>query len=629
MSGGIFGIGTSALLAYQRALDVTGHNIANVATDGYSRQRLELATQTPIQTGIGAIGTGVAAVGIDRSADAFVNANLLQTTSAEAYERTYADIAAPIDDLLGDADAGLTPALQSFFAAVHDVATDPTSTAARQQLLSRGGALVDRFAALQGRIDEQRAATNGSIASTVEEVDEIGTGIAELNREIVAARARSGGEPPNDLLDRREELVRQLSERVSVSTVEQSDGSVNVFVGRGQALVVGFTTQRLTAQPAGPDPTRVEVGFGDGAAFVPVSSLLTGGRLGALLAVRDELIDPASNGLGRVALAVAQSFNETHEAGMDLNGRQGEAFFSVPAPQVLAGRGNAATGSPTLAVTDVSALEASDYEIRFDGAAWSVRRLADGAVVGSAAPNGSLAFDGLSLDLAGVSAEQSGDSFLLRPMRVADRLAVRIGDPRAVAAALPVRAEASASNAGAAAVQDVAVLDPADPALRSAADVTFTGGNFVVGAEIVPLDPSGDTTIDANGWRLVVRGTPADGDVFSVRDNSGAVGDNRNALALAGLADRGTLAGGTATISEGYEAVVADVGVKTQRAKLDSDVQAQLLDHAKSQRESVSGVNLDEEAANLLRYQQAYQAAAQVIATAGTMFDTLLAAVRR
>jgi flagellar hook-associated protein 1 FlgK len=194
---------------------------------------------------------------------------------------------------------------------------------------------------------------------------------------------------------------------------------------------------------------------------------------------------------------------------------------------------------------------------------------------------------------------------------------------------LPVRAEAAAANTGGASVASIGVLDPSNAALRSAADVEFTGGNFVVGAVSVPADPSGETTLDADGWRLVIRGTPAEGDVFEIRNNAGGVGDNRAALALAGLADARPLAGGTASFAEGYAGVVADVSVETQRAKLNADVKAQLLDRAKSQRESVSGVNLDEEAANLLRFQQAYQAAAQVIATAGTMFDTLLAAVRR
>ena len=628
MSGGIFGIGTSALLAYQRALDVTGHNIANVGTDGYSRQELQLAARQPFVTGIGSLGTGVTETGVRRLADRFVTQSLDLSTSASAYESTYSEFAQQIDNLLGDPNAGLTPALSSFFGAVQDVANDPTSTAARQQLIAQGQALVDRFGQLDGRIEDQRAVANGRIGGAVDEINQLATSIAELNQKIVEARGASGGQPPNDLLDQRDKLIQDLSQRISVSTLEQDDGSVNVYIGRGQSLVVGYQATALVTQSRSADPNAIQVGFRNGAAFVDVTSSLTGGELGALLDLNTTLFDPASNGLGRVAVGLTQQFNATHEAGMDLNGQLGGAFFGVPAPEVLADPANTATGLPTLALTDVGGLQASDYQLRFDGTNWSLRRLADGVQVATIPPGGSLAFDGLSLDLSGVSGEAAGDEFLLRPVHVAQGLDVKITDPRAIAAALPVRAEPAPANTGPASVLSLSVTDPTDPSLTAPVDVTFTGGNFVAGALTVPLDPSGDTMIALNGWQLVIRGAPADGDVFAVRDNAGGVGDNRGALELAALADNRGLAGGTTTFSDAYGEVVADVGVKSRRAQLNADVQTNLLAQAKAQREAISGVNLDEEAANMLRFQQAYQAAAQVIATAGTLFDTLLAAVQ-
>ncbi len=624
--GGILGIGTSALLTYQQALDVTGHNIANVGTAGYSRQRLDLATRTPLQTGLGSLGTGVMATGVSRSTDAFVQASLTLNTSANAYEQTYSEIAGQVDNVLSGSNSGLTPALDSFFSAVQDVGNDPTSTAARQQMLTQGQALVDRFGQLQGSIDDQSRIVNGRIGSAVETINQLASGIADLNRQIMAARGAES--PPNDLLDRRDELVRQLSEQVSVQSTVQSDGSLAVSIGQGQGLVVGTQTNKLVAQPLGADPGQLTVGFSNGAAFVRAGDSL-GGTLGALLDLKSTLLDPATDGLGRVAVGLTQSFNQLHEAGMDLDGNPGQAFFSVPPPAVLANRGNAATGTPALTVTDANALVPSDYQLRFDGSAWTVRRTSDGQTVGSVAPGGSLSFDGLSLDLSGVAGAQAGDGFVLQPLHVAGQMQVKISDPRAIAAALPVKAQAAAANTGGASVNALTITDPTDPAVRTPVDVTFTGGNFVVGGTTVPPDPSGDTTITANGWQLVIRGTPAEGDVFQVRDNTGGVGDNGGALTLGALAGQRTLAGGTATLSEGYAQVVADVGVKTQRSKLNADVQAQLLQQAQAQRDSVSGVNLDEEAANMLRFQQAYQAAAQVIATAGTMFDSLLAAVSR
>jgi flagellar hook-associated protein 1 FlgK len=616
------------LIAYQRALQVAGHNIANVGTAGYSRQRLELEARPPTTGGVAAPGAGVATTAINRIADRFVELRLVSSTSAEAFHRTYGEFAAQIDNLLADADAGLAPALDEFFAATEEVASDPTSTAARQQLLGAGEALVSRFSEIQQSIDDQQRIANGRIGGTVLEINQLAQNVAELNERIVIARGQATG-APNDLLDQRDQLIRELAARVGVTTLEQSDGSVNVYAGRGQALVVGTEATPLSAEPSAYDPARIEIGFRNGATFMPVTDTLSGGSLGALLEVRDGLLDPAGNALGRVALGVTELFNETHARGMDLNGVLGGDFFGRPEPAVIRHQANTATGVPALTVTDVSGLTLSDYELRFDGTDWNLRRLRDGQQLASLAPGATFAFDGLAIDLAGISGGAAGDRYLLRPTQIAGGLSVRIQDPRAIAAALPVRAAAAAANTGAATVGNLAVIDPTNAQLRAAVDVQFTGGNFVAGAVSVPLDPSGETTIDINGWRLVVRGTPADGDTFSVRDNAGGVGDNRNALELARLADLRALGGGTASLGESYAELVADVGVKTRRAEINADVQSGLLGEATAQRDAISGVNLDEEAADLIRFQQAYQASAQVIAAAGSMFESLFDALRR
>ena len=628
MADGIFGIGVSGLLAYQRALQTTGHNIANVGTEGFSRQRVELAAREPTTTGFGQIGNGVTTTGVNRIADLFVELRLIANTSDEAYQRIYAEFAGQVDNLVADADTGLAPALNNFFNAVQEVSSDPTSTAARQQLISEAQALISRFSQIESRIDDQRRMTNARMTATVDEINQLSTGIADLNRQIILSNGQAAG-APNDLLDKRDQLIRDLAARVGVTTLTQQDGSVNVYAGKGQALVVGTETTRLSAEPSPVDPTRLDIGFRNGATFVPVTANISGGELGALIDVRDALLDPASNALGRIAVGLTEEFNQVHFDGMDLSGQLGAQFFGRAAFPVLGSANNTATGAPTLTLVDTGALQASDYELRFDGANWSLRRLADGQQLATLAPGSSFAFDGLDIDLSGVAGEAVGDRYLLQPMRVAVGLDVLVTDPRAVAAALPVQAVASPANTGGGTVYDLSIIDSTNPLLRNAVDVQFTAGNFVAGATVVPLDPSGETTIDVNGWRLVVRGTPADGDVFSVRDNVGGIGDNRNALALAGLADSTFMNNGTTTIAESYAEIVADVGVQTRRAQIGADVQAQLLSESRSQRESISGVNLDEEAANLIRFQQAYEASAQVIAAAGEMFDSLLAAVRR
>lgn len=628
--GGIFGIGVSALLASQRQLQVTGHNIANVGTEGYSRQRAELAARAPLGVGFAAIGRGVEVTGISRTVDQFVNARLNTRLSAEAEQRTYAEFAGHINNLLGDAESGLAPALQRFFAAVHDVANDPTSTAARQALIAQGESLTDRFAQLEARIADQRAITSGRIRSGLAEVNQLAHGIAELNRAIVDAQGRGGGSAANDLLDKRDALVRQLAEYLPVNTAEQSDGSLNVYVGQGQALVVGFDTTPLASQPLYGDPDRLALGYEQNGRFIDVTSLLRGGSLGALLDAREKLLDPASRELGRIAISLAETFNAVHRGNMDLDGDAGGDFFSFTVPDAIPRSGNAAAGLPAVELVDLDALEAADYQLRFDGTGFVVRRLSDGAAVATIPPGGTAVVDGLSIDLSDVTGAEIGDSFLLQPVQIASALSVAVRDPRDVAAALPIRAEPAAANTGGAAIERIEVLDPTDQAaLRAPLDIEFSGGEFVVEGSAVPLDPSGETVIEANGWRLVVRGTPAEGDVFSVRDNTGAAGDNRGALALAALESARVMGGGTTSYGDAYGRIVARVGVETRRAQINAEVEATMLAEAHAQRENVSGVNLDEEAANLLKHQQAYMAAAQVIAAAGQMIDTLIQTLRR
>jgi flagellar hook-associated protein 1 FlgK len=629
VSEGILGIGTSALQAYQRALQVTGHNIANVGTEGYSRERVELSARQPEYFGDGAIGTGVEVTGITRTVDEFQQLRLSMATSAANHDSTMLEFSKPLADLLGDPQAGLSPALSQFFGAVSDVANDPTSIAARQQLISQGQSLLDRFGQLESRIDDQRVLVNGKIQTSVAEINRLATGVASLNRRIVEAKGSTGGAAPNDLLDQRDQLLQQLSAQVSINTVAQDDGSLNVYMGQGQALVVGNDANPLLAKTSVTDPSEVDVALGNGASTVVISDFVSGGRLGALLEVRHGLLDDTSNALGRIALAVTTSFNDVHALNMDLRGQQGGAFFDVPALPVKASSTNAASGSPLVTIADVGALEASDYNLRFDGSNWALTRLSDGQQLGSVPAGGNATFDGLTVDVAGVSGASAGDTFILQPMRVASGLDVRVTDPRAVAAALPVRADVDTGNTAHLSVLDLRVTDPTNPALRTASQITFSGGAYLVDGQTIALDPSGDTVIDHNGWRLVVRGTPADGDVIRVTDNAGGVGDNRGARALAALADQGVISGGTTSFAAGYGQLTADVGIATQRAQSNSDIQNQLLGDAQASRDSVSGVNLDEEAANLLRFQQAYQAAAQVIATANTLFDTLLGVLRR
>lgn len=631
MSSGTFGIGVSGLLAFQRALSVTGNNIANSATEGYSRQRIQLSNQPPEFFGGSYFGSGVRVAGVERLFDQFVENQLRSSTSASQQYTVYYDFARRVDNLLADPDSGLAPGMQRFFAAVQDVANDPTSNAARQVLLSEADSLVDRFRFLDQRLTEQRGLVNGQIQTTVAEINGFATAIADLNREIVAAEGRSGGAPPNDLLDQRDRLVLQLSELVSVNTAIQDDGAVNVFIGNGQNLVLGTRATEIAAAALGPDLNNIQVGYVSPGGVVDITQYMTGGRLGALLDLRTSVLDVAQNSLGRTAIGLAQAFNDQHVLGMDLNGALGTAFFRVPVAEVIASPSNTATGNPGVEILDYSQLTISDYRLRFDGTNWQLRREPGGQVLGTVAPGDLLSVDGVAIDTSGITGQAVGDNFLIRPTRdAANQIDTMITDPRMVAAASPVRASSDAGNTGAAIPRSVMAVDR-DALDLTPVTITYNAGvsQFEIGADVFPYDPSSVTVINYNGWELIIEGVPADGDAFLVVPNISGMGDNRNALALAGLQDLRLMAGGTSTLEGSYNTLVAEVGTRTRQAEVSARAQAKLLDEARAQREAVSGVNLDEEAANLLRYQQAYQAAAQVITITNSLFDTLINAVRR
>jgi flagellar hook-associated protein 1 FlgK len=335
-----------------------------------------------------------------------------------------------------------------------------------------------------------------------------------------------------------------------------------------------------------------------------------------------------------VAIGLARVFNEQHQKGMDLDGDLGQAFFTEPTATVLPDTGNASTLNVTIA--DVSRLTTDDYELRFDGTNWNLTRQSDGqpvAMTGTGTAADPFLVDGLAMEVGGAPA--AGDVYVIRPTRAGARqIDTLLTNVRDIAAAYPVQGQADIGNAGSATIDGFEILDATDPNLRTAVTLTYDAGTgeFSDGTNTYPYTSGGN--IDINGWRARITGTPQDGDVFTFTDNTGGVGDNRNALALVALQNTNTLGAGatgtpSASFGEAYNELVSDVGTKTRSAEIASNAQKGLLDQAQSRREAVSGVNLDEEAANLLRFQQAYQAAAQIISIANQNFQTLIAAVGR
>ena len=690
----LFGIGTSALVSYQRVLATTSHNFSNVQNEDYSRQSVALVTNPAQRSGAGFIGSGIHSNTTSRQYDQFLTTAVRDNLTERAEQDIFLNYSSQVDDLLANPDAGLMPAVESFFNAVHDVANDPTSTSTRSVLLAEGESLADRFKYMSQRIHEINQSVTRQIDQVVSEINALAHNVAELNAEIQHQTGSAGGQPPNDLLDQRDAALSDLAERINITAVPLSDGSLNVFVGNGQNLVVGNDVLELNVTGNVYDRSIQEITYQG--STVPITDFMKGGTLGGLLEVRDDVLLHSRSELGRIAITLAETFNEQHNQGMDINGGMGLDFFHGMAAataftagaQVLPDQvfNDIATDvAGTVEFTDVGALRATEYQLDFDGVSYQLRRLSDNAVIPptnaippGATPNEVLEYDteGFSVTLTGTSIA-AGDSFVIRPTyNGAQDITMRITDPAEIAAAAPIRIDSATDidngtgTTGVPVNTGTGVITPgivtnATGATLSAAEPTgsftlvYDSGvpGFVVSpghpvdglplVETFPYDPvanNGDSyTLNVPGFGDItfnLSGIPADGDAFVIRDNAldndgavrpGGVGDARNAALLASLQNQNLMSGsgGYTDYQGAYGNLVADVGIRTNQAEVNLSAREKLLEQARAERDEVSGVNLDEEAANLIRYQQAYQAAAQVLSVGRDVFQTLLSATNR
>ncbi|HUO44430.1 MAG TPA: flagellar hook-associated protein FlgK [Burkholderiales bacterium] len=634
MTTNILGIGLSGLNAAQLGLATTGHNISNANTPGYNRQAIEQATVLPLFTGSGYIGQGTQVVSIQRVYQQYVANQVNEAQTQSSALDTYQTWISQVDNLFGDANTGLTSSLQDFFSNVHNVANDPTDSAARASMLASGQTLAQKFQSLGQQLTQTNSDVNSQITSTVAQINAYASQVAQLNKAIISAQGTASGQPPNDLLDQRDQLVNQLNQLVRTTVVQESNGNYDLFIGSGQALVVGIQNYALSAVNSPDDPGRLTVALTTAGnnVLLPESSL-NGGTLGGLLTFRDQTLGPAQNQLGRIALALATSFNNQQQLGQDLNGALGSAFFNVPAPQVIPNTTNAGTAQIASSIVDGDALTASDYALSFDGTNYTLTRLSDNTqqTITPASLAAGVTIDGFSLQLTG-GTPQAGDSFLIQPtINGAAQSGVAISNPAQIAAAAPIRTQASAANLGDATISAPTVDPPAPPNanLQQPVTITFTGAATFDVSGAGTGNPTGVAytsggAISYNGWSVAISGTPKAGDTFTIMPNIGGSGDNSNALLLAALQNQNAVNSGTQSYQSAYASLVADIGVQASSVQNNQATQAAALSQATQLQQSISGVNLDEEAAKLLNYQQAYQAAAKLIQISDTVFQSLL-----
>ncbi|MEZ5661382.1 MAG: flagellar hook-associated protein FlgK [Burkholderiaceae bacterium] len=624
---GVLNIGSSALTAAYTQLQTTSHNIANAQTPGYSRQETILQASSARFSGGMFVGGGVEAVAVRRQYNAMLTREVHAATAAMAAGDARAGAMTRLEAFFNDSEAGIGVLHDELRQSLADVVNQPFDPAARTVSLARASSFAGRISDTDRALDNLRNDADLELRQHVSTLNDELEALADVNRRIAVQQGSQNA--PNDLLDERDALVESINSHLKANAHINHDDTVSLFAATGHALVVGEDASRVELGTDVLDPERLQLSISTGGEPVTLNAqMLAGGAASGLLTFRNDDITMARAQLGRFAAAVGTAYNDQQKLGIDLNGDQGRDLFALGAMRSVASLNNAGNADISVAIDDASVLKASDYQLDYDGATFTLTRLADGVQSSFAALPQTI--DGLQIGLTG-GAAAAGDRYTLKTASAfSGGFAVTMGSPQEWAAsyaAVPVLGQA---NAGSLTVGDFAVI--ADDA-NVAADVSivFTGANTFDVTGTGTGNPTGLTytageTISFNGWSISLDGSPAIGDRVDVRATTDGLADNRNARRLLAVGEERMVDGQTA--AEAFGSVLGEIGSEVFTANTDLRQADIWQTNATAARDEVSGVNLDEEAARLIQYQQAYQAAAKVIAAAQNMFDSIVGIMR-
>ncbi|WP_031404999.1 flagellar hook-associated protein FlgK [Thiomonas sp. FB-Cd] len=666
---GISGLVTNSLTglqAAQQALQVTGNNIANVNTPGYSREQVIQSTQPPSLLGGLYLGNGTQIDTVARSYNSYLQSQVWSTTATASGANTFNTQLQPLVNLLAGTNAGLSTSIQQFFASgVAQVAANPSDIPSRQNLISEAQSLAQTFQGAAQQLQDAATGVNQQIGQSITTINSLTQQIAQLNVQINSLS--SAQSTPNSLLDQRDQLITQLSAQVGVSVLPQSGNQVSVFTGNGQVLVAGSLSFALKTAPNAYDPSQAEVAYAANGAFI--SQGLQGGTLGGVLQFRSQVLQPAQNALGRIADGLAQAMNTQQAQGLDLNGKFGAVMFQSGAVQVLANAANAGSAVISGSVVDSNALTTADYQLNYNGSNWTATNLSTGQPTiitpGTSGTATTLTFGGVQVNVSGA---QAGNTFEVLPTRYgALNFQSTLTNAAGVAAASPYVSSAGQMQAGGlvnANLGNLALSAGQYSATSGSASVVVSGGvnaptalqitlnsggtSGAIGFQVtqpgsatvlatgsVTLGSSGTTvaipyatnTPPGGFWTVNLSGSTAvSGDAFTLSPASG--GNGGNAQAMAALQTAKTLGGSSTSIEGAYSQLVSQVASQGNQAQTALSAATAVSAQAVSSQQSVSGVNLDQEATNLIQYQQAYQAAAKAIQVGNSLFTSLLQAVQ-
>ncbi|MBN3767090.1 flagellar hook-associated protein FlgK [Burkholderia sp. Ac-20365] len=653
MSSNLFSIGLSGLNAAQWGLTTTGQNISNQATPGYSVERPVYSESSGQYTGSGFIGSGVSTTTVQRQYSQYLTTELNNAQSQSGSLNSYYNLIAQLNNMVGSPTSGISSAITSYFTGMQNVANDASNPAMRQSAISTAQSLADQINAAGDQYDQLRANVNTQLGDTVKQINTYSAQIAQLNTQIQALSAQ--GQPPNQLLDQRDLAVSNLSQLVGVQVV-QSDTGYSLFMSNGQPLVVADRSFNLTTVTSPSDPTETAVAYAGLASqagtttpqILPDSTSL-GGQIGGLMTFRSQTLDPAEAQLGAIATSFAAQVNAQNALGIDLNGNKGGALFTVGNPTVYANLKN--TGGATLGATQTNPAQpvSGDYSLSYDGTNYTLTDRSTGQVVGQAA-NLTNPIGGMQFSLTG--SMNPGDSFTVEPTRGAlNGFALTTSDGAAIAASSPVLVTKGTSNTGTASVSQGTVSAgytlPNTTTTLTYDSTTGSISGFPVGSTVtidgtpptsynitatttpVPYNPATGSSMTITGSTinnvsLQITGSPANGDTFQIAPNPAGGKDGRNAQSISNLVTAKSLSNGTQTLTDSYANYVNNIGNQTNQVQAANKSQSALVTQITTAQQAISGVNINEEAANLLQYQQLYQANSKVIQTAQTLFQTIL-----
>lgn len=662
----LMSLGAQAMYANYAALQATGNNIANANTDGYSRQQAEMETAPAQASGSGFFGRGVNVKTVTRLHNEFLTREAAATRSAASADETLSKQLQQLEQVFQTGESGLGNAVSQLLNAFADVASKPQDISSRQVVLARTDEFASRFRIASGQLGALQNGVTQDLKTSVDTVNGLTKQIASLNQQISTLSA--SGHSPNDLLDLRDSTLSKLSEYLQINTVAADDGSVSVFLAAGQTLVQGNTVAQLTMVPDSVDPSRYQVAMRTGGVERELpANALTGGSISALVTFQNRDLVDARNQLGQLATAITDQLNRQQSLGLDLNGQAGGALLKITSPQVLPATANTGGATINLTVANSAQVRASDYELTRDSAgSYALRRLSDNhsfgppeiAALTPAVLAAGFQVDGITIQLAGATQPAVGDRFRLQPVGAAARdITLAMADPRGLAAASPVSASAGLENTGTLSIDRLTMLTPIgsptpdvllrfdrDPATQATTYTYSTDGGVTFSATPQTLLPNTPITFPVGSptpqWSVSVQGTPAVGDSLLVRPTATPSSNNGNANAMLGLRDAvmvgaqvdnqtGTVTYGGASFNDAYAGMLADFGVRVQTAKSVARQSSAVAETAKSVASNTSGVNLDEEAARMIQFQQTYQAAAKMLQVAQALFDSMLQATSR